>query len=415
MDYPKLRNVDVFPVTVEGKQYIAIRDPLGLMSDILLIPQHMALFLSLMDGTHSARDMQVEFVRRYGRLVMSDEIQKLISQLDEHCLLENERSAKRFAELKQWFSEQLIRKATHAGVSYPGDTAQLKALLDSLYQCPNGPGMPLPNGSAKLPAAIIAPHIDLRRGGSCYAWAYCKLAGALLAEPQPTTFVILGIAHCQMEQPFAVTCKDFETPLGIAKTNFEFVEQLTSRCRSFDPFSDEYAHRFEHSVEFQVLFLQHAFGGALPFTIVPILCGSFEQAYAGTLTPMELEPIKEFVNALRHAIEHWRERTFVIASVDLSHVGMRFGHTVKISPQLLQWLRRYDGEFLSYIERGEADGMIQFIARNRNFTNIDATSAVYVVLKALDGVKGHTIKYEQSLDPDGQSVVTFSAVALYAE
>ncbi len=410
-----MRNVDIFPITVEGKQYIAIRDPLGLMEGVLMLPHQMAFFLSLMDGMHSVREMQVEFVRRFGRLVMSDEIQGLIKQLDEHYLLENERFTNRLVELKQWFSEQPVRKAAHAGLSYPEDADQLRTLLDSLYQTPDGPGVPLPNGGAKLPAAIMAPHIDLRRGGTCYAWAHFKLASALLAEPQPITFVILGIAHCQTEQPFAITRKDFETPFGVAKVNVEFVERLTALCHSFDPFSDELAHRFEHSIEFQLLFLQHAFGDVLPFTFVPIICGDFGQAYTSTRNPMELEPIREFVSVLRQLIECWHERICIIASVDLSHVGMRFGHTVKISPQLLQWLRRYDGEFLSCVERGDADGMVQFISRNRNFTNIDATPAAYVMLKALEGAKGHILKYEQSLDPDGQSVVTFSAAVLYAE
>ncbi|MCS7252872.1 MAG: AmmeMemoRadiSam system protein B [Armatimonadota bacterium] len=414
MDYPKLRKVDIFPVTIEGRQYIAIRDPLGLMEGMLLLPQHMALLIGLMDGKHSIREIQVELMRCLGKFIMSDEIQKFVSQLDEHFLLENERSAARLLELKQWFREQRTRRAAHSGTSYPGDTNQLKALLDSFYSCPSGPGVICPDEDAKVPAGIMVPHIDLRRGGVCYAWAYYKLASALLARTQPTTFIILGIAHCQMEQPFTITSKDFETPFGTAKANAEFVEELARLCHGFDPFADELVHRFEHSIEFQVLFLQHTFDGIMPFTFVPILCGSFEHFIYGVRDIAKLEPIEEFVNALRHLIGCWHERICIISSVDLSHVGVRFGHTMAISTHTLQWLRRYDAEFLSFVEQCDADGMLQFIARNRNFTNIDATPATYVMLKVLGNAEGHILKYEQSLDPDGQSVVTFAAAAFYA-
>lgn len=412
MDYPKLRSVEIFLTTIEGRQCIAIKDPLGLMEGFLLLPSDAAPLLSLMDGKHSVREMQVEYVRRFGKLIMSDEIQRLISRLDEHFLLDNERYRTELQRLKQWFSKQLIRKQAHSGTSYPEDAEQLRAFLDSFYSHPKGPGIPRPDSSATVPNSIVAPHIDLRRGGHCYAWAYYRLASAMLANPQPIMFVVLGIAHCEMEQPFAITCKGFETPLGVAKADTEFIRQLTELCPSIDLFADELAHQYEHSIEFQVLFLQHAFEGLIPFTLVPILCGS-QYILPEIESPFSIEPVREFVHALQHAIKGWHQRTCIIASVDLSHFGARFGHSAVITPQLLQWLRQYDGEFLSYVEQGDAEGMFQFVMRNRNFTNIDAVPAIYAMLKTLTTAKGRTLKYEQSPDPDGRSVVTFCAAELY--
>ena len=47
------------------------------------------------------------------------------------------------------------------------------------------------------------------------------------------------------------------------------------RSRAATYFDDELTHRTEHSIEFQVVFLQYLLGGRREFSIVPILVGSF--------------------------------------------------------------------------------------------------------------------------------------------
>ena len=55
------------------------------------------------------------------------------------------------------------------------------------------------------------------------------------------------------------TRKDFATPLGAAETDGELLDAVAARC-SLDLFADEFAHRREHSIEFQVVWLQHVIG-----------------------------------------------------------------------------------------------------------------------------------------------------------
>lgn len=419
MDYPKVRNLDVFPVVMQGKQYIGLRDPLGVMDGMLLLPHRTAWLMSLMDGQHSIRDIQMAFMQRFGTLLMSDEVADLVQQLDEHYLLDNERFRTKLAEVAQAFREQPIRYATHAGSAYPDDAQQLRALLNAFYEAPSGPGHPRmvatdsPTRGMQhadlLPCGMMVPHIDLQRGGPCYAWAYKSLIEAIDDVDDSITFVILGIAHQGAQQPFTVTDKDFETPLGIASANKNFVMQLIERCPT-DLLADELVHRGEHSVEFQVLFLQHALDGKCKFTIVPILCTNFDDRVPPAETPMAVESIGGFIEALQCTIAEWHEPVCIISSVDLSHVGQRFGDALSISSDLLRWLQRYDADFLSYAEHGDAEGLFKFIRERRNRTHIDAHPALYVMLKVLPEVRGRLLKYDQAVDVMAQSVVSFAAM-----
>src|SRR5207253_3003862 len=80
--------------------------------------------------------------------------------------------------------------------------------------------------SAPAVEAIIAPHIDFHRGGPAYAWAYRDLAERCAAD----LFVIVGTCHVGMRHPFALTRKDYDTPLAPARADRDFVEALAARA-----------------------------------------------------------------------------------------------------------------------------------------------------------------------------------------
>jgi len=65
---------------------------------------------------------------------------------------------------------------------------------------------------------------------------------------------------------------DFETPLGIIKSDGEAVDRLKRSGQGIVALND-FIHRSEHSVEFQLIFLQHVMK-TKDFTIIPILYGS---------------------------------------------------------------------------------------------------------------------------------------------
>src|SRR5262249_56372138 len=102
--------------------------------------------------------------------------------------------------------------------------------------------------------ALSARPIAFPRGGPAGAWAYRALAERCAAD----LFVIVGTCHVGMRHPFALTRKDYGTPLGPARADRDFVEALSARAAQ-DCFGSELAHRNEHSVEFQAVFLQYLY------------------------------------------------------------------------------------------------------------------------------------------------------------
>ena len=143
---------------------------------------------------------------------------------------------------------------------------------------------------------ILSPHIDFQRGGPVYTWSYKEL----VEQSHADTFVILGVAHQYCRRRFALTCKDFETPLGVVPTDRSYVDRIASLAGR-DLFDDELSHRTEHSIEFQVVFLQYLLGGRRDFTIVPILVGSFHDLMERGIDPIEDPDVSRFIEALRAA------------------------------------------------------------------------------------------------------------------
>ncbi len=399
---PKLRAVDIVPVQVEGRPHFLLRDPLGLTDQVLVVSATAGVMLSLLDGTRTLREIQADLMRLTGELVFSDRLAELVKRLDEALLLENERFREALRAAIAAYRQSPYRPPALAGQSYPKDASALKAMLDSFFEPPRGPGRPEAVKVSSPLKGIIVPHIDLARGGATYAWAYKDLAEA----PAPSLFVILGIAHLPTENLFAATTKDFLTPLGLARTEAAFIDALQRRV-SFDLLADEFAHRNEHSVELQVVWLQHLFGEV---RIVPLLCAGFEHLVAPGELPTTLPPVQEFTEALKEVLAEWGEPVTLIASVDLSHVGQRFGDRHPTTPHVLRWLEAEDRLFLERVAAGDADGAFALIHADRNSRRVDAYPAVYVMLKALDEPKGIVRHYDQSVEGGNASVVTFGAV-----
>src|SRR5438046_2321672 len=88
---PRLRAVESFPVPQPGGEVsFALRDPQGFASSILL-PLPAAFLASLMDGRRTLQEIQDDFARASGQLVSSEELEGLISDLDQRLFLDTDR------------------------------------------------------------------------------------------------------------------------------------------------------------------------------------------------------------------------------------------------------------------------------------------------------------------------------------
>jgi AmmeMemoRadiSam system protein B len=414
MDYPKLRSVDLFPAEVSGERVLCLRDPEQISDKVLFIPQNNAamLLLSLMDGTHSIRDIQAEYMRRFGKLIFTAKIKEMVGKLDECLLLESERYAAYRAKVEEDFSSQPVRKAVHAGSAYEADAERLEKQLAGYFDSPEGPGsdgLHMQNQDAAL-VGLMAPHIDFHRGGPCYAWAYDQVARQCTGVD---VFIVLGIAHAGPREFFVLTRKGFETPLGLAETNTAVVDALVAGYGCGDLLADEFLHRKEHSIELQVVMLQYALGKDRRFSIVPILCGSFDKVGATGRSPMDKEKVGEFINVLRKAIRELGKKACVIAGVDLSHVGQQFGDAGQLDMLELQRIKTYDTELLERVVSLDAEGVYQQIQVDGNRRRICGLPAIYVLLHVLEARSAKALNYMQSHNAAGGSVVTFASVGFY--
>jgi len=397
---PRLRpGLDAYPVRLHGQDLVAVRDPDGVAEQPVLLSPQAFLVALLLDGRRDVLDVQAEYARRSGGdLLFSWDLQRLVEELDRHGLLESDGLRARRQAMEEAFRASPVRPAFHAGTAYPADPDTLRQRLAEYVRAAS------PEELADLrPRGIVAPHIDLGRGGWCYGWAYAALARRL-----PTTCLLLGVAHGAPPVPIVLTCKPFVTPLGTVQVDLETAAALQARLG--DLTVHEIAHRTEHSLEFQVLFLQAIGQGRTPM-IVPLLVSAFERWVAPGESPRRVEAVERVVQALREVVAARAEDIAIVAGVDFSHVGPRFGDQEPVSPALAARTSAYDRDVLGAIVAGDAEAFWRRVTAGGNPQRIDALSAVYLALRLLEPVRGRLLRYGTAEDPAG-GIVSFASLAL---
>ena len=400
---PKLRHLEAFPLEHEGEQMIALRDPAGFVEQVVLLPGAVVDLVSLFDGEHSIAEIQSVLARRHGTAPTAVQVAGVAAQLDAGGFLDSPAFATRRARVEEAFRQSPLRAAAHAGGAYAGDPVALRRQIDAFFTGADGPGRPGPPRGAPAPRGVIAPHIDFHRGGPTYGWAYRELAESAEA---PDLFVIVGTCHAGMADPFAVTLKPYDTPLGPAPVDREFFDALQRRY-GHDLLASEPAHRSEHSIEFQAVMLRHALGERRPFAILPVLASYLHEAIWRNGDPEADARVPRFVDALLETLAASRRRACLVAGVDLAHVGPRFGDEAPNTRASLRDVERDDREMLGSVIAGDAAGFYRAVAKDGDARRICGLSPIYTFLRALPGVPGRLERYSQWPDPQG--AVTFCA------
>lgn len=407
LENPKIRPLEAFPVQIEGKEMVGLKDPVGICPDVVFVPKEAVFLLSLMDGSNSLRDIQAAYMRKYGTILFSEKIEGFIAQLDSCFLLENSHFANHLQNLRDEFKNGPVRKAAFAGTGYEADPKQLKAQMGGYFTGQDGPGLPEDGSGKKEIKGIVAPHIDFNRGGTCYAHAYKALGESVGVSDNAKVYCILGTCHTPMQHPFAFTRKTFETPLGPAEVAKDLVADCAQRL-SFDPFHDEFSHRTEHTIEFQVIFLQYLLGER-NFTIFPILCGSFHEMVQQGISPMEDPIYKESISILKQQCSQFG-KICLVASADLAHVGPLFGHQETVTPSLLAEVKTKDEEMLGHVAHLGGEEFYRFILSEGDRRNICGLPPVYALLHLIEAQEGELLHYQQWHDPQGKGAVTFASM-----
>ena len=169
---PKLRNdIQILPALIQGRQVLAVKDLLGLRDDVIALVPEMAALLPYFDGEHTIRDLQMAMMRQGGgRLVMPEEIERMVAEFDKLLLLQTQRYHEKKQQIKQAFLEREYRPPSHQG-AYPENEGELRNALEKMIttETDHIPAVP---GRIQ---ALIAPHIDLNVGSSTYGKAYAAV------------------------------------------------------------------------------------------------------------------------------------------------------------------------------------------------------------------------------------------------
>jgi AmmeMemoRadiSam system protein B len=263
------------------------------------------------------------------------------------------------------------RKPVVAGQFYPG---QHYSCVDEINEC-----LEAGASSESLPEQIVAgivPHAGWTFSGSLAASVFSAIKQQ---QEKVHTFVIFG-AHYLGRSPAVCDRGFWETPLGQVAIDEELADAVLS---SDGALSDPAAHRFEHSIEVQVPFIQYLFAGA---KILPILVPPREQAIAlGT-------GIAEIIS------RDDRKQIVCIGSTDLTHYGPRYGFTPKgINEEALQWATEVnDKKFIDLAVKLEPKDLLASAAENCNACGPGGAAATLAVAKKLGKKKGVLLAHTSS-------------------
>jgi hypothetical protein len=398
-DHPKIRPIMAFPFKSEKGDAICLRDPEG-YSDATLVINHATYFMvTLMDGSRNVGEIQADFMQQTGAMIPGDQIQDLIGRLGQVLFLDDETFHLHRKKIEEEFINAKTRPSVHKGTAYPASPEELSTYLDAFYNKIQQTGK-----EKDTVAGIIAPHIDIRQAGTCYAAAYDRFRKSTFS-----TVIMLGTAHCNMgPHRYAICPKDFETPLGLLPCDHEGIKTI-QKDTGRDWTDGQISHRTEHSLEFQAVFLRYIFPHS-PIQIIPVLCNSLEDLMDTSQGPMHDESIRCFIDALRKLINRSEGKVALVAGADLSHMGPKFGHPSPLSETDLASLKTHDLALIRQIEEGNPEGFFKAIQEERNHHNVCGVPNIYAFLKIMEGRRGQLIEYGQYFEPPTASAVSYASL-----
>ncbi|TLY45066.1 MAG: AmmeMemoRadiSam system protein B [Nitrospirae bacterium] len=413
MECPKLRNLEFFPVREGETQSVGLRDPEGISDGILFLPPNIFYLVQFLDGQHTRNQIAGEYLKRFGEILMPQWVDKFIADLDEKLFLEDERFEAAKGALLASFRAQPTRPAMFAGKSYEAEPERLKQQVDGFFRPKEGPGSSPSEHAGQALKAIVAPHVEINQAGPIYAWAYKEVREART----PDVFVILGTARGVIETLFACTDKDFETPLGLVKADREFLRHFRAHGGEVF-FQDELAHRKDHAIEFQTVFLQHVLGAAKPITIVPVLCSFSHLHFSHPNLLAQGQRVGQFLEAFRKTLAAFGKEVCFVVSGDLAHIGMRYGDPKPPTDFSFHKTMQADLAMLKHAENGDPDAFLQFIQKEDDARRIGLLPPLYTMLKLVGdpsggAPKGSVLRYDRATVDQYNSTVTFAAMAFY--
>jgi AmmeMemoRadiSam system protein B len=396
------------PSPIEDSPGLIVRDSFRYTQTVLLIPAGWIPVLAFLDGARTDLEVQAYLTRAAGgRLIQLEDVRQFVAALRGHGFLESEEFHQLREARHEEFRQALDRMPAHAGSAYPADAEELRSQLRNDFGIMPSEINPHSLTERRL-LGLAAPHVSPFGGVSSYAAAYRQLAPSLADK----TFVILGTSHYGTPEKFGLTRKAYRTPLGSAEVDVPLVDRLARKAPDAVILED-YCHSVEHSIEFQVVFLQQAI--APNVRILPILCGPLFESLQNGTKPDANPGIAAFVDALAELIATEGDRLFWILGVDMSHIGARYGDgvAVRAGEGKMREVSALDHARIERVCAGDTEGFVRLVQEKQDELKWCGYSPFYTFLRSMQDVRpnvqGRMLHYDQ-WNIDAQSVVSFAAM-----
>lgn len=255
-----------------------------------------------------------------------------------------------------------MRQPTVAGQFYPLSPKNLKKEVSRCYQ-----GIEI---TSRDVIGAVVPHAGYIYSGQVAASVYATL-------PKADTYIFFGPNHTGYGSPVSMSQDSWNNPLGEIETDRDIGKLLAGTIIDMD----EIAHRFEHSIEVQIPFLQHRFGN--DFKILPICMGMQDE-----------ETAVEVGQEVARAAKESGKKVVFIASSDMSHY-VSAEHADRVDHYLIDAILDMDvPEF--YRRRAE---------ENISACGYGPISAMLTAAKEYGAKSTELIRYANSGDVSGDPMV----------
>jgi AmmeMemoRadiSam system protein B len=392
--------LDFLPSPAPDRPGLLVRDPFRYSDAMLILPPLLLECLECFDGQHTDLELRAQLVQLTGDLQVGKLAQHLTDSLSAAGFLEDETFRAMKAARQQAFAEAPKREPSHAGSAYPEEIGALQTTMAGYM---DGAGERRAFDGRLM--GIAAPHVSPEGGWQSYRAAYQTLG----PEFRDRTFVILATSHYGQPEHFGLTRKPFVTPLGETGTNTALVDWLAERGGSA-VLMEDYCHSFEHTVELQVIFLQHIYGPGV--RILPILCGQFAHSIYLGGAPEQDEGVRRFFAALGEMAAREGDRLFWILGIDMAHMGARYQDpfAAHADQGIMAEVAARDRERIGRVLASDGDAFWSLVQERRDDLKWCGSAPLYTFLKALPAARGELLRYEQwNIDP--KSVVSFAGIA----
>lgn len=396
-------NLDFMPSPSPENPGLLIRDPYRFSDAVLIVPPPLVACLECFDGRQTELDLRALLVSITGSFEVEQIVHNLVETLQNAGFLEDETFARMQAGKRREFAELPVREPAHAGSAYPAEHGELREILVEYM----GDGADDTAAGPDGLFAIAAPHVSPVGGWQSYQAAYRMLR----PEHRDRTFVILATSHYGEPEKFGLTRKRFRTPLGESQTDTPLVDWLAERGGSAVEMED-YCHSFEHTVELQIVFLQHVLGPNVK--VLPILCGPYAHSLYRGGQPEDHDGVKQFLDALGELRDRQGDRLFWILGVDMAHMGVRYQDDFEAvaGRGLMEDVGGRDEQRIARINAMDAAGFWDLVQQRHDDLKWCGSSPFYTFLKTAPEARGELLRYEQ-WNIDERSVVSFAGMAFH--